>query len=143
MYLIGKSEIVHIFHRMRKKSYQSKQVSRKPLHMSDLCSQPYVSMHSELIIQVKCMRELTYLRRDQLVTTSQFFFFITTSCWQMTRSLSQHRTSCLGHAHTPMAFRRDPNLLPSRGLVRMSANWFSVGMNESETTSDSTRSRKK
>jgi hypothetical protein len=45
-------------------------------------------------------------------------------------------------AQTPMAFRRDANLLPSRGLVRMSANWFSVGMNERETTSDSTRSRK-
>jgi hypothetical protein len=46
------------------------------------------SMHSEQIIQVKCMRELTYLRRDQPVTTSPFFiflffyflFFITTSC---------------------------------------------------------------
>jgi hypothetical protein len=46
-------------------------------------------------------------------------------------------------ARTPMAFRRDSDLLPSRGLVRISANWFSVGMNESETTSDSTRSHKK
>jgi hypothetical protein len=32
------------------------------------------SMHSELIIQVKCMRELTYLRRDQPATTTQFYF---------------------------------------------------------------------
>jgi hypothetical protein len=32
-------------------------------------------MHSELINQVKCMRELTYLRKDQPATTSQFFFF--------------------------------------------------------------------
>jgi hypothetical protein len=31
-------------------------------------------MHSELIIQVKCMRELTYLKRDQPATTYQFFF---------------------------------------------------------------------
>jgi hypothetical protein len=31
-------------------------------------------MHSELIIQVKCMRELTYLRRDQPATTSHFLF---------------------------------------------------------------------
>jgi hypothetical protein len=30
-------------------------------------------MHSELIIQVKCRRELTYLRRDQPATTSQIF----------------------------------------------------------------------
>jgi hypothetical protein len=33
------------------------------------------SMHSELIIQVKYMRELTYLRRDQPATTPQFFIF--------------------------------------------------------------------
>jgi hypothetical protein len=46
-------------------------------------------------------------------------------------------------SQTPMAFQRDSNLLPSRGLVRMWANWFSVGMKERETTSDSTRSRKK
>jgi hypothetical protein len=51
------------------------------------------SMHSELIIHVKCMRELSYLRRDQPATTSQIFYFFiflffTTSCWQTTRSLS-------------------------------------------------------
>jgi hypothetical protein len=62
------------------------------------------SMHSELIIQVKCMRELTYLRKDQPATTSQniyIYIFFATSCWQTTRSLSQHETSCLGHGtHT-------------------------------------------
>jgi hypothetical protein len=91
------------------------------------------SMHSELIIQVKYMRALTYLRRDQPAINSQkktfpFFFF-------------QHHVYDM--AQTPMACRRDSNLLPSRGLVRMSANWFSVGMNARETTTDSKRSRKK
>jgi hypothetical protein len=33
------------------------------------------SMHSELINQVKCMRELTYLRGDQPATIFFFFFF--------------------------------------------------------------------
>jgi hypothetical protein len=33
-------------------------------------------MHSELINQVKCMRELTYLRKDQPATTSQFYFIL-------------------------------------------------------------------
>jgi len=33
-------------------------------------------MHSELIIQVKCMRELTNLRRDQPATTSQIIIII-------------------------------------------------------------------
>jgi hypothetical protein len=33
-------------------------------------------MHSELINQVKCMRELTYLRKDQPATTSQFLFLL-------------------------------------------------------------------
>jgi hypothetical protein len=46
-------------------------------------------------------------------------------------------------SQTPMAFRRDSYLLPSRSLVRMSANWLSVGMKERDTTWDSTRSRKK
>jgi hypothetical protein len=32
-------------------------------------------MHSELISQVKCMRDLTYLRKDQPAATSQFFIF--------------------------------------------------------------------
>jgi hypothetical protein len=32
-------------------------------------------MHSELIIQVKYMRELTYLRRDQPATTSQIYIY--------------------------------------------------------------------
>jgi len=43
------------------------------------------SMHSELIIQVKCMRELTYLRRDQPATTSQFIFSFT-SCYHRTKN---------------------------------------------------------
>jgi hypothetical protein len=33
------------------------------------------SMHSELIIQVKYMREPTYLRRDQPATTSQNYYY--------------------------------------------------------------------
>jgi hypothetical protein len=33
-------------------------------------------MHSELINQVKCMRELTYLRKDQPVQPPKFFFFL-------------------------------------------------------------------
>jgi hypothetical protein len=81
------------------------------------------------------------LEGTNLLQPPNFFFFITTSCWQMTRSLSQVEHNVQNMAHTPMAFQRDSNLLPSRGLVRISANWFSVGMNESETTSDSTRSR--
>jgi hypothetical protein len=36
-------------------------------------------------------------------------------------------------SQTPMAFLKDSNLLPSRGLVRMSVNWLSVGMNLLET----------
>jgi hypothetical protein len=33
------------------------------------------SIHSELINQVKCMRELAYLREDKPATTSHNFFF--------------------------------------------------------------------
>jgi hypothetical protein len=103
-------------------------------------------MHSELIIQVKYMRELTYLRRDQPATNSQFFYFFFILQHHAIRGQKYHPSMehhVYDMAQTPMAFRRDSNLLPSRGLVRMSANWFLVGMNERETTSDSTRSRKK
>jgi hypothetical protein len=47
------------------------------------------SMHSEIINQVKCMRELTYLRRDQPATIF-FFFFITTSCGQEAYPSMEH-----------------------------------------------------
>jgi hypothetical protein len=39
-------------------------------------------MHSELIIQEKYMRELTYLRRNQPATTSQFFFNKKNAIWK-------------------------------------------------------------
>jgi len=37
-------------------------------------------------------------------------------------------------SQTPMAFLRDSNLFPSKGLVRMPANWLSVGRKERDTT---------
>jgi hypothetical protein len=58
------------------------------------------SMHSELIIQVKYMRELTYLKRDQSATTSNFylffifyFFYIKETCnMEMTSYAKQNQT---------------------------------------------------